>query len=146
MPRLPTADDDREWPQSLELQQWRRLVEERTADLHRVKAEYDPYRKRLRRDRMAVREIAVANVLRALLPVPSFGEAGARLSRRPDIRGGHRAGSIAAHALGRLHRRSPGQEPLSPDRFIRQPRGRSCRPHGPVRWCPSRGRGIHPRA
>ncbi|MGW6401222.1 nucleotide exchange factor GrpE [Streptomyces sp. NPDC055134] len=47
----------------------RRLLEERTADLQRVKAEYDNYRKQVRRDRMAVREIAVANVLRALLPV-----------------------------------------------------------------------------
>ncbi|RPF38335.1 nucleotide exchange factor GrpE [Streptomyces sp. TLI_185] len=56
-------------PQSTELQQLRRLVEERTADLQRVKAEYDNYRKQVRRDRMAVREIAVANVLRALLPV-----------------------------------------------------------------------------
>jgi molecular chaperone GrpE len=46
-----------------------RLLEERTADLQRVKAEYDNYRKRVHRDRMAVREIAVANVLRALLPV-----------------------------------------------------------------------------
>lgn len=54
---------------STELQQLRRLVEERTADLQRVKAEYDNYRKRVRRDRLAVREIAVANVLRALLPV-----------------------------------------------------------------------------
>ncbi|RVU17591.1 nucleotide exchange factor GrpE [Streptomyces antnestii] len=47
----------------------RRLLEERTAELQRVKAEYDNYRKQVRRDRMAVREIAVANVLRALLPV-----------------------------------------------------------------------------
>ncbi|MGI5378696.1 nucleotide exchange factor GrpE [Streptomyces sp. CA-251387] len=47
----------------------RRLLEERTGDLQRVKAEYDNYRKRVRRDRMAVREIAVANVVRALLPV-----------------------------------------------------------------------------
>ncbi|MEU9440764.1 nucleotide exchange factor GrpE [Streptomyces sp. NPDC048304] len=49
--------------------QLQRLLRERTADLQRVKAEYDNYRKRVRRDRMAVREIAVANVLRALLPV-----------------------------------------------------------------------------
>ncbi|MEV7995761.1 nucleotide exchange factor GrpE [Streptomyces sp. NPDC086077] len=42
---------------------------ERTADLQRVKAEYDNYRKRVRRDRLAVRHIAVANVLRELLPV-----------------------------------------------------------------------------
>ncbi|MFI6494812.1 nucleotide exchange factor GrpE [Streptomyces sp. NPDC050564] len=47
----------------------RHLLDERTADLQRVKAEYDNYRKRVRRDRLAVREIAAANVLRALLPV-----------------------------------------------------------------------------
>ncbi|MET9527490.1 nucleotide exchange factor GrpE [Streptomyces coeruleorubidus] len=56
-------------PQTTELAELRRLVEERTADLQRVKAEYDNYRKRVRRDRLAVREIAVVNVLRALLPV-----------------------------------------------------------------------------
>jgi molecular chaperone GrpE len=44
-------------------------VRERTADLQRVKAEYDNYRKRVRRDHLAVREIAVANVLTGLLPV-----------------------------------------------------------------------------
>lgn len=47
----------------------RRELDERTADLKRVKAEYDNYRKRVRRDRTAVREIAAANVLRQLLPV-----------------------------------------------------------------------------
>ncbi|MFI8996614.1 nucleotide exchange factor GrpE [Streptomyces sp. NPDC053542] len=46
-----------------------RLLDERTGDLQRVKAEYDNYRKRVQRDRMALREIAVVNVLRALLPV-----------------------------------------------------------------------------
>ncbi|MGW3451767.1 nucleotide exchange factor GrpE [Streptomyces sp. NPDC001076] len=59
----------RSGPHSTELDQLRRLVQERTADLQRVKAEYDNYRKRVRRDRLAVREIAAANVLRALLPV-----------------------------------------------------------------------------
>ncbi|GHB06335.1 nucleotide exchange factor GrpE [Streptomyces chryseus] len=44
-------------------------LRERTADLQRLKAEYDNYRKRVRRDRLAVREIAVANVLGRLLPV-----------------------------------------------------------------------------
>ncbi|MGW7055455.1 nucleotide exchange factor GrpE [Streptomyces sp. NPDC054887] len=44
-------------------------LRERTADLQRLKAEYDNYRKRVRRDRLAVREIAVANVLERLLPV-----------------------------------------------------------------------------
>jgi molecular chaperone GrpE len=42
---------------------------ERTADLQRVSAEYANYRKRVDRDRMVVREQALANVLVALLPV-----------------------------------------------------------------------------
>jgi molecular chaperone GrpE len=45
------------------------LLAERTADLQRLQAEYENYRKRVRRDQLAVREIAVVNVLRALLPV-----------------------------------------------------------------------------
>ncbi|GJF27944.1 hypothetical protein KNE206_06440 [Kitasatospora sp. NE20-6] len=39
------------------------------ADLRRIKAEYDNYRRRVHRDRLAVREIAVVNVLTRLLPV-----------------------------------------------------------------------------
>jgi molecular chaperone GrpE len=42
---------------------------ERTADLQRLQAEYANYRKRVERDRMAVREQALANVLSGLLPV-----------------------------------------------------------------------------
>jgi molecular chaperone GrpE len=42
---------------------------ERTFDLQRVTAEYANYRKRVERDRLAVREQALANVLSALLPV-----------------------------------------------------------------------------
>jgi molecular chaperone GrpE len=42
---------------------------ERTADLQRLQAEYANYRKRVERDRVAVREQALANVLAALLPV-----------------------------------------------------------------------------
>ncbi|TDU80548.1 MULTISPECIES: nucleotide exchange factor GrpE [unclassified Streptomyces] len=48
---------------------WETQLAERTADLQRLKAEYDNYRKRVRRDRLAIREIAVANVLGGLLPV-----------------------------------------------------------------------------
>ncbi|UUU35499.1 nucleotide exchange factor GrpE [Streptomyces sp. CA-210063] len=47
----------------------RAQLRERTADLQRVKSEYDNYRKRVSRDRRAVGEIAVANVLSGLLPV-----------------------------------------------------------------------------
>ena len=42
---------------------------ERTADLQRVQAEYANYRKRVDRDRAAVREFAVAGALTELLPV-----------------------------------------------------------------------------
>jgi molecular chaperone GrpE len=42
---------------------------ERTADLQRVHAEYANYRKRVERDRLAVREQALASVLSSLLPV-----------------------------------------------------------------------------
>jgi molecular chaperone GrpE len=44
-------------------------LSERTADLQRLQAEYANYRKRVERDRMAVREQALANVLTELLPV-----------------------------------------------------------------------------
>ncbi|MEU0518842.1 nucleotide exchange factor GrpE [Streptosporangium sp. NPDC006007] len=42
---------------------------ERTADLQRLQAEYSNYRKRVERDRTAVKEQAVAGVLAGFLPV-----------------------------------------------------------------------------
>lgn len=42
---------------------------ERTLDLQRLQAEYSNYRKRVERDRQAVREVALANVLSELIPV-----------------------------------------------------------------------------
>jgi molecular chaperone GrpE len=45
------------------------MLAERTADLQRLQAEYANYRKRVERDRLAVREQALANVLQGLLPV-----------------------------------------------------------------------------
>ncbi|MBA3742070.1 nucleotide exchange factor GrpE [Sporichthya sp.] len=42
---------------------------ERTADLQRLQAEYANYRKRVERDRDAVRELAVIGALSGLLPV-----------------------------------------------------------------------------
>ncbi|PNE37279.1 nucleotide exchange factor GrpE [Streptomyces noursei] len=44
-------------------------LRERTADLQRLKAEFDNYRRRVHRDRLAVGQIAVGNVLARLLPV-----------------------------------------------------------------------------
>jgi molecular chaperone GrpE len=45
------------------------MLAERTADLQRLQAEYANYRKRVERDRLAVREQALASVLHELLPV-----------------------------------------------------------------------------
>ncbi|MEU9073646.1 nucleotide exchange factor GrpE [Kitasatospora sp. NPDC004745] len=47
----------------------KREAGERTADLQRLQAEYQNYRKRVERDRLTVREIAVSNILESLIPV-----------------------------------------------------------------------------
>ncbi|MFJ7152364.1 nucleotide exchange factor GrpE [Streptomyces sp. NPDC100445] len=52
-----------------QLDQVRTALGERTADLQRLQAEYQNYRRRVDRDRAAVKEIAVANLLTELLPV-----------------------------------------------------------------------------
>ncbi|MEU7021222.1 nucleotide exchange factor GrpE [Streptomyces sp. NPDC046203] len=52
-----------------QLDQARTALSERTADLQRLQAEYQNYRRRVERDRVTVKEIAVANLLSELLPV-----------------------------------------------------------------------------
>ncbi|MFI0998616.1 nucleotide exchange factor GrpE [Streptomyces galbus] len=52
-----------------QLDQSRKALDERTADLQRLQAEFQNYRRRVERDRIAVKEIAVANLLTELLPV-----------------------------------------------------------------------------
>ncbi|MFF3839403.1 nucleotide exchange factor GrpE [Streptomyces sp. NPDC001930] len=52
-----------------QLDQARKALEERTADLQRLQAEYQNYRRRVERDRVTVKEIAVASLLSDLLPV-----------------------------------------------------------------------------
>ncbi|MFJ8040028.1 nucleotide exchange factor GrpE [Kitasatospora sp. NPDC096147] len=52
-----------------ELAAAKREAAERTGDLQRLQAEYQNYRKRVERDRLTVREIAVSNILEALIPV-----------------------------------------------------------------------------
>ncbi|WUH91902.1 nucleotide exchange factor GrpE [Streptomyces sp. NBC_00433] len=52
-----------------QLDQVRTALNERTADLQRLQAEYQNYRRRVDRDRAAVKEVAVANLLTELLPV-----------------------------------------------------------------------------
>ncbi|CAL9480219.1 Protein GrpE [Streptomyces sp. enrichment culture] len=52
-----------------QLDQVRTALNERTADLQRLQAEYQNYRRRVERDRATVKELAVANLLTELLPV-----------------------------------------------------------------------------
>ncbi|MEU4150778.1 nucleotide exchange factor GrpE [Streptomyces sp. NPDC026659] len=52
-----------------QLDQTRTALGERTADLQRLQAEFQNYRRRVERDRVAVKEIAIANLLTELLPV-----------------------------------------------------------------------------
>ncbi|MEU9339072.1 nucleotide exchange factor GrpE [Streptomyces sp. NPDC048290] len=65
-----TAGDGTETAGRLaQLDQVRTALGERTADLQRLQAEYQNYRRRVERDRIAVKEIAIANLLTELLPV-----------------------------------------------------------------------------
>jgi molecular chaperone GrpE len=89
---------------------------ERTADLQRIKAEYDNYRKRVRRDQQAVREMAVADVLHRLLPVL---DAITRARELADVHGGFQQVAEALEAelaeLG-LHAFGEADEPFDPAR------------------------------
>ncbi|WP_328915044.1 MULTISPECIES: nucleotide exchange factor GrpE [unclassified Streptomyces] len=68
-PAGPGGDDKELIALRAQLDQARTAVGERTADLQRLQAEYQNYRRRVERDRVAVKEIAVANLLTELLPV-----------------------------------------------------------------------------
>jgi molecular chaperone GrpE len=62
--------------ESKEMEMMKEQLAERTADLQRLQAEYANYRKRVDRDRTAVRELALANVLTEMLPaLDAIGQA-----------------------------------------------------------------------
>jgi molecular chaperone GrpE len=88
---------------------------ERTADVQRVQAEYANYRKRVERDRVAVREQALANVLSQLLPTLDNID---RAREHDELSGGFKsvAESIEAAAakLGLVRYGEPG-EPFDPN-------------------------------
>ncbi|GAA2445323.1 nucleotide exchange factor GrpE [Streptomyces glaucus] len=65
----PAGDTSQNAGLVAQLDQVRTALNERTADLQRLQAEYQNYRRRVERDRVAVKEIAVANLLTELLPV-----------------------------------------------------------------------------
>ncbi|SEQ66284.1 molecular chaperone GrpE [Streptomyces sp. yr375] len=65
----PAGDTNQTAGLVAQLDQVRTALGERTADLQRLQAEYQNYRRRVERDRIAVKEIAIANLLTELLPV-----------------------------------------------------------------------------
>jgi molecular chaperone GrpE len=67
--RAVTPDLPGDWPADDETAAALARLAERTADLQRLQAEYANYRKRVERDRIAVRERALASVLGELLPI-----------------------------------------------------------------------------
>ena len=89
-------------------------IEERTADLQRLQAEYVNYRRRVERDRELVRETALANVLTNLLPV--LDDIG-RAREHGELEGGFKSVGEALEAvvekLGLERFGEPG-EPFDP--------------------------------
>src|SRR5690606_41558103 len=65
----PAGDTGQNAALVAQLDQVRTALNERTADLQRLQAEFQNYRRRVERDRVAVKEAAVANILGELLPV-----------------------------------------------------------------------------
>ncbi|MFD0025464.1 nucleotide exchange factor GrpE [Streptomyces sp. NPDC058382] len=65
----PAGDANQTAGLTAQLDQVRTALSERTGDLQRLQAEYQNYRRRVERDRVTVKEIAVAGLLSELLPV-----------------------------------------------------------------------------
>ncbi|MFF9814379.1 nucleotide exchange factor GrpE [Streptomyces sp. NPDC014006] len=65
----PAGDGNENAGLVAQLDQARKALDERTADLQRLQAEFQNYRRRVERDRAAVKELANANLLTELLPV-----------------------------------------------------------------------------
>lgn len=91
------------------------MLAERTTDLQRVQAEYANYRKRVERDRVAVREHALASVVAELLPV--LDDIG-RAREHDELTGGFKAVADALESvvskLGLTMFGEPG-EPFDPN-------------------------------
>jgi molecular chaperone GrpE len=68
-PPEPAAGDLEDIALTAQLDQVRTALAERTQDLQRLQAEFQNYRRRVERDRVAVKEMAVATLLTELLPV-----------------------------------------------------------------------------
>ena len=101
-------------PADGEVDALRAQLRELTADLRRVTSEFDSYRKRVVRDRRAVGEIAVANVLTGLLPVLDAID---QARRHGEVTGGfRRVTEVLEEELAALGLRSFGAvgDPFDP--------------------------------
>lgn len=84
----------------VELRALQAMLDERTADLQRLKAEFDNYRKRVDRDRAAMADQAIAGVLAHLLPVLDDVD---RAREHGEVTGGFKSVADALDAsLGKL--------------------------------------------
>jgi molecular chaperone GrpE len=99
----------------VELRSLQALLDERTADLQRLKAEFDNYRKRVERDRTAMAEQAMAGVLVHLLPVLDDVD---RAREHGEVTGGFKSvadaleGSLAKLGLERYGEVGDAFDPL----------------------------------
>lgn len=102
-PTMSQADVDAQ-VQLIDLQD---QLDERTADLQRLTAEYANYRKRVDRDRIAVGELAIGRVLDAFLPVLDDIE---RADAHGDLTGAFKAvADKVVDGLGKLGLEAFGQ-------------------------------------
>src|SRR6201986_3303851 len=97
-----------------EMETLKEQLAERTADLQRLQAEYANYRKRVDRDRSAMRELALANVLTELLPaLDAIGQA----RQHDELSGGFKSVAETIESAGsKLGRVTSGKsgEPFDP--------------------------------
>ncbi len=110
----PAAPDEQQEAESDEVTELKAQLEERTFDLQRLQAEYSNYRKRVERDRVGVREQALANVLGELLPI--LDDIG-RARSHDELTGGFKSVGEALEALvGKFGLESFGEkgEPFDP--------------------------------
>ncbi|MCW2937878.1 MAG: GrpE protein, partial [Actinomycetia bacterium] len=97
------------------VQQLQAQLDERTSDLQRLQAEYANYRKRVERDRVAVKEQATGTVLGELLPI--LDDIG-RARDHDELTGGFKSvGEALEAAVGKLGlvRFGENGEPFDPN-------------------------------
>lgn len=113
-PEAPAASGDGATGTGDEISSLKAQLSERLSDLQRLKAEYDNYRKRVERDRVAVREQALGQVLTELLPV--LDDIG-RAREHDELHGGFKSVAESLEAItGKLGLVKYGEkgEPFDP--------------------------------